>query len=188
MARARSEEKRQALLQSAVREIAEAGLGASTARIAKGAGLAEGTMFTYFATKEDLFNELYIALKSDVYRRFQTAFPLQAGLRERAHHIWTEYLRWAINNPQNRKVSILLHLSPIITTATRKKMDAQRGAVSQTMNELGQQGAFQHLPPGFAASAMSALQEAVIEVATKKPSQKAALIVQAFEAFWRMAE
>ncbi len=60
MARVKSPEKRQALLQSAVHAIAKAGLGASTAKIATGAGLAEGTMFTYFPSKDDLLNELYI--------------------------------------------------------------------------------------------------------------------------------
>ena len=46
MARAKSEEKRQAILRAAVREIARSGLGASTAKIAKGADVAEGTLFT----------------------------------------------------------------------------------------------------------------------------------------------
>jgi AcrR family transcriptional regulator len=187
MARARSDEKRRALLDSAIREIAETGLGASTARIAKGAGLAEGTLFTYFPTKEDLFNELYLALKTDVFSRIQTAFPHEAGLRERARHIWTEYLRWAMKLPQNRKVSVLLHLSPIISASTQHQIEAQRGAVFQTMTELSKQGAFSSLPPGFAISAMSAMQEAVMEVAARKPSQQALLVEQAFEAFWRMA-
>jgi AcrR family transcriptional regulator len=87
MARARSPEKRQAILQAAVREIAEAGLGASTGRIARSAGLAEGTMFTYFSSKDNLLNELYIELKTDVYRRIHADFPKDSTLRERARHI-----------------------------------------------------------------------------------------------------
>jgi AcrR family transcriptional regulator len=63
MARIKSPEKRNAILQAAVREIAEAGLGAPTAKIARRAGLAAGTLFTYFANKEKLLNELYLELK-----------------------------------------------------------------------------------------------------------------------------
>src|ERR1700742_4912466 len=102
MARARSPEKRQAILKAAVHEIAEAGLGASTARIAKSAGLAEGTMFTYFSSKDDLLNELYLELKTDVYRRINANFPKDSGLRERVRHIWTVYLRWALEKPAER--------------------------------------------------------------------------------------
>ncbi len=188
MARARSPEKRQAILAAAVREIAHAGLGASTAKIAKGAGLAEGTMFTYFSSKDDLFNELYIELKSETYRRIHEGFPYKAGLRDRARHIWTEYLRWAFEKPEERKVSVLLNLSPIVTAATRERMSAERGAVTQTVDELGESGAFRDLPPGFASSAMAAMQEAVLETAAKKPRKREQLIDQAFDAFWRMAK
>jgi len=188
MARARSPEKRQALLQSAVREIAEVGLGASTAKIAKGAGLAEGTMFTYFASKDELFNELYIELKTEAYGRIHDGFPHSSSLRDRARHIWTEYLRWAMEKPEQRNVSVLLNLSSIISPATRERMSAQRGAVTATMQQLDKRGAFKNLPSGFASSAMTAMQEAVMETASQKPRQKAKLIEQGFDAFWQMAK
>ncbi len=188
MARARSPEKRQALLHSAVREIAEAGLGVSTARIAKGAGLAEGTMFRYFVSKNDLLNELYVELKAETYRLIHIGFPHEAGLRERVQHIWTKYLCWAMEKPEERNVSMLLNLSMLISVATREQVNSERGAVAQTMNELGKRGAFKDLPPGFASASMMAMQEAVMEMAAKKPRQRAKLVEQAFDAFWKMAE
>jgi AcrR family transcriptional regulator len=188
MARIKSPEKRQALLQSAVREIAETGLGASTARIAKGAGLAEGTMFTYFSSKDDLLNELYLELKTEAYRRIHAGFPRTSRLRDRARHIWTEYLRWAMEKPKERKVSVLLNLSTVVTATTRERLNAEHGIVAGTMDEVGKRGAFKLLPQGFASSAMMAMQEAVMEMAAKKPGQKTLLIEQAFDAFWRMTK
>jgi AcrR family transcriptional regulator len=188
MARARSPEKRQAILRSAVCEIAEAGLGASTAKIARGAGLAEGTMFTYFSSKDDLLNELYIELKTEAYRRIYAGFPHESGLRERVRHIWIEYLRWAMEKPDEQKVSVLLNLSMVVSAVTRQRISAERAAVAQTMDELGERGAFKDLPRGFASSAMAAMQEAVMEMVAKKPRQKAMLVEQAFNAFWRMAK
>jgi AcrR family transcriptional regulator len=80
MARIKSPEKRSAIIQAAVREIAEVGLGAPTAKIARRAGLAAGALFTYFANKEKLLNELYLELKIEVYRRVNTNFPRKANL------------------------------------------------------------------------------------------------------------
>lgn len=171
-----------------MREIAEVGLGASTAKIAQGAGLAEGTMFTYFASKNDLLNELYIDLKTDTLQRINMGFPHEAGLRERSRHIWTEYLCWAMEKPQERKVSVLLNLSTVLSAPTRERVNAERGPVAQTMEELSERGAFKDLPPGFASSAMVAMQEAVMEMAAKKPRQKTQLIDRGFDAFWRMAK
>jgi AcrR family transcriptional regulator len=65
MARVRSPEKHNAILQAAVHEIARARLGAPTAKIARRAGLAAGTLFTYFADKEELPSELYLELRGE---------------------------------------------------------------------------------------------------------------------------
>lgn len=188
MARLKSPEKRQAILNATVSEIAQVGLSASTARIAKGAELAEGTIFTYFSSKDDLFNELYVALKTEVYGRIHADFPHHSGLRERVRHIWIEYLRWAMEKPAERKVSVLLNLSTEVSAATRERVGAERSAVTQALQELDPRGAFQGLPSGFAASAMTAMQEAVMEMASKHPHQADQFIERAFDAFWRMAE
>src|SRR5215467_13328970 len=113
MARPKSPEKRSAILQAAVHEIAEAGLGAPTARIARRAGIAEGTLFTYFATKEELLNQLYLELKVEVYKRLNTGFPHKANLERRAWHVWSSYLDWAIEFPEKRKVSVQLNVSDV---------------------------------------------------------------------------
>lgn len=52
MARPKSEDKKQALLEAATQAIAQSGIAASTAVIARNAGVAEGTLFRYFATKD----------------------------------------------------------------------------------------------------------------------------------------
>lgn len=171
-----------------MREIAQAGVGASTAQIAKGAGLAEGTLFTYFPTKDELLNELYVELKSDVYRRINAVFPHRAGLRERARHIWTEYMHWAMEKPEARKASLQLHVSDRVTAETRERINPEFGTVAKTMDEVSRSGAFKTLPTDFASAAMKAMQEAVMDSAAKKPRQKGKLIEEGFEAFWRMAK
>lgn len=60
MARPKSEDKKQALLEAATAAFAQSGIAASTALIARNAGVAEGTLFRYFATKDDLLNALYL--------------------------------------------------------------------------------------------------------------------------------
>ena len=66
MARPRSEDKRTAILEAATEVVAVLGVGAPTAKIAKGAGVAEGTLFTYFATKDDLPENFQIVMTCQV--------------------------------------------------------------------------------------------------------------------------
>lgn len=74
MARPKSEDKKQALLEAATAAFAQSGIAASTALIARNAGVAEGTLFRYFATKDDLLNALYLHLKQH-HHRAKRAYP-----------------------------------------------------------------------------------------------------------------
>jgi AcrR family transcriptional regulator len=185
MARVKSPEKRSAILKAAVHEIAEVGLGAPTAKIARRAGVAAGTLFTYFANKEELLNELYLELKGEVYARVNGNFPQKANLERRARHIWSSSLDWAIEFPEKRKVSVQLNVSDLITPETRAKTAAQRGTTDETLSELGTLGELRGLPAGFATATMSAMQEATMEFVAKQPKRREELIERAFQVFWR---
>jgi AcrR family transcriptional regulator len=186
MARVRSPEKRSAILEAAVHEIARSGLSASTAEIARSAGVAAGTLFTYFVSKQQLLNELYFELKIEVYARVNADFPHGASLERKARHVWSSFLHWAIDFPEKRKVSLQLNVSDLITAETRARTAAERGAVDATLSELGARPALRGLPPGFAAATMSAMQEATLDFIAKQPKQREQLIERAFLVFWRV--
>jgi AcrR family transcriptional regulator len=185
MARLRSPEKRSAILQAAIYEIAEAGLGAPTSKIARRAEVAKGTLFTYFANKEELLNELYFELKTEVYTKVNANFPHKAGLERRARHVWQSFLDWAVEFPERRKVSIQLHVSDIITPETRERTATKRGAIDATLSELDSRNSLRGLPQGFAGATISAMQEATMDIIGKNPRKREAFIEKAFNVFWR---
>jgi AcrR family transcriptional regulator len=185
MARLKSPEKRSAILQAAVLEIAEAGLGAPTAQIAKRAGVAAGTLFTYFATKEELLNELYLELKGEVYARVNADFPHTGSLERRARHIWSRSLEWAIEFPEKRKASMQLNVSDLITPATRARTTAGHAVIGPTLGEIGTREVMRGLPAAFGAATMMAMQEAAMEFIAKQPKQRQEIIERAFRVFWR---
>lgn len=185
MARLRSPEKRNAILQATAQEIAESGLGAPIAKIAQRAGLAEGTLFTYFTNKDELLNELYFELKNEVFQKINARFPHKESLQRRAWHVWATYLNWAIAFPAKRKASMQLHISDVITPETHARTISIRGAVEATLYELEKSPALREMPAGFAAATMSAMQEAVMDFIAKAPKQREALVKRSFKLLWR---
>src|ERR1035437_3103686 len=95
MARPLSDEKRRAILNAAAEVFAERGIGAPTAAISKVAGVAEGSLFTYFATKDDLMNALYREIKHEVAESLMLKFPREQDVRIRMLHVWDAYVHWA---------------------------------------------------------------------------------------------
>src|SRR5246500_2156621 len=119
MPRPKSDDKRTAILNAATRIFVVQGLGAPTAGIAKEAGVANGSLFTYFETKADLFNHLYLELKTGQASAALEGLPVGAELRAQVFHIWSNWMDWAVSNPEKRRALAQLDVSDEITPASR---------------------------------------------------------------------
>ncbi len=120
MARPRSEDKRNAILSAAIETLAELGERASTSKIAKVAGVAEGTLFTYFSNKEELLNQLYLSLKAELRQVMMHDYPVDSDLQTQMSHIWQSYLNWSLEAPLKRKVMAQLSTSEQITEQSKQ--------------------------------------------------------------------
>ena len=93
MARPKSEDKRNAILDAATRVFAARGLTAApTSEISKQAGVAEGTLFTYFRTKDDLINALDREIKLELADAAMSGFPRKTSVRNRMRHVWDGFV------------------------------------------------------------------------------------------------
>src|SRR5882724_11771871 len=120
MARPLSEDKRTAILEAATEAVATVGVSAPTAKIAKGAGVAEGTLFTYFANKDELLNRLYLELKMDLRDAMMTGYPSGKSLIDRNRHVWDRYIGWGSAHPLKRSAMRQLVVSDRITEGSKK--------------------------------------------------------------------
>lgn len=118
MARPRSEEKQIALLEAATEIVATQGLGAPTSQIAKRAGVAEGTLFRYFPTKDDLLNELYLHLIQNLNEALVQSLDETAPLMDRTRALWNNFIDWGIANPTANSAMNQLAISEKIRADT----------------------------------------------------------------------
>ncbi|WP_027794809.1 TetR/AcrR family transcriptional regulator [Paraburkholderia acidipaludis] len=184
MARPKSEDKRNAILAAAIHVIATQGLGAPTARIAKTAGVAEGTLFTYFDNKDELLNALYLAIKAELREALAPDFPHDAGMRERARHLWRHYVDWGVANPDKRKVMLVLSASERVTEQSRAvgmQAFAEAGAL---IGNCIAQGHLDGHSPAFASAIMGALAETTMDFIVREPAQRERYLEAGFNAFW----
>jgi AcrR family transcriptional regulator len=185
MARPRSGDKHAAILNAAALAIAEEGLGASTAKIAKLAGVAEGTLFTYFATKDELLNQVFLEFKRDVYRYIATGFPRKASARVQVQYFWNRYLDWGVANPQKRRAGAQLAVSDKITPQIRAEAEMDSAGCYDVLEARLAAGALKDNSPTFIIAIMSALAEASIDFIYRHPEQAEHFRAAGFDAFWR---
>lgn len=186
MARPRSDDRRNAIMAAATQIIAAQGIGAPTALIAKAAGVSNGSLFTYFETKADLLNQLYIELKSELSAVAVDGFPVEEGPREQLAHVWAGLLRWSIANPEKRRALKHLNVAEEVVTSTRERVRCDFGEITSLIERARENGPMHAAPYGLFAAFMSAIAEATVEFILQDPENADAHRQTSFDALWRM--
>ena len=186
MARPKSDDKRNAILAAATRVIVTQGLSAPTAVIAREAGVANGSLFTYFETKTELFNQLYLDLKIGMGSAVLEGLPAGGELREQFFHIWSNWMRWAVSNPEKRRALAQLGVSDEITPETRAAGHKTMAGVATLLEHVRASGPMRKVPMGFVVSIMNAVAEATIDFMIQDSAHAKKRCKDGFEVLWRV--
>jgi AcrR family transcriptional regulator len=173
-------------MSAAIRVIGSQGLGAATAAIAKEAGVSNGSLFTYFETKADLLNQLYVALKAEMAAAALDGLPAESAIREQALHMWSHWLRWATACPEKRRTLAHLGVSDEITLESHQTANRAMAGIAKLLERSRENGPMREAPLGFVAALMSALADATIDFMIRDPANADKHGAAAFDALWRM--
>jgi len=186
VARPKSEDKRSAILDAATRLFAERGLAATpTSEISRRAGVAEGTLFTYFETKDDLINSLYREIKLELADAMMSDFPRKKNVRARLRHVWDRYVNWGIANPKQRKVLAQLQVSEVLTKESRDAGGAPFVEFQTMIRDAIEQRIFRNdLPAELISKSLAALVEATIDLTVSNPAKAKDYRDSGFQMFW----
>jgi AcrR family transcriptional regulator len=186
VARPKSEDKRNAILAAATRLFAERGLTAApTSEISKEAGVAEGTLFTYFNTKDDLINALYREIKLELADAMMSDFPRKKNVRTRLRHAWDRYVNWGIAHPRQRKVLGQLQVSEVLTTKSRDAGSTPFIEFQIMIRDAIEQHVLRaDLPIELISRMLAASAEAAIDLSALKPSMANKYRNGGFEIYW----
>jgi AcrR family transcriptional regulator len=186
MARPRSEDKRNAIVAAAIRVIVKQGLGAPTAAIARKAGVANGSLFTYFETKAELLNHLYLELKNKMASAALEGLTPDASDRDQLFHLWSGWMRWAAANPEERRAAALLGVCEDITPATRAAGHQTMAGIAALLERCRAQGPLRKASMGFVVALLNSLADATMDFTVQDPSNAKKHSEAGFDALWRV--
>jgi AcrR family transcriptional regulator len=184
MARPRSEEKRRAILDAATRVFAERGIeNAPTSVISKAAGIAEGSLFTYFKSKDELMSELYLELRME-FSRHLPDLPRKKNARTRLKYIWDMYLKVGAEHPEWLRVLAQLRASGKLFKENEAPAPAFVEVLKATRETvLG--NALGKAPPDYLVLMMRAQAEITIAYINAHPERAAACQKLGFRMLWK---
>ncbi|MDP2337910.1 MAG: TetR/AcrR family transcriptional regulator [Bacteroidota bacterium] len=115
-------DKRTALLESGLRLFVENGFHATpTSQIAREAGVATGTLFHYFKTKEDLINSIYIENKDLLIKALKMDLEEQMTVKSKLRKLFFNFVYWALDYTCELQFFNQFSNSPFIDQLTKEQ-------------------------------------------------------------------
>jgi AcrR family transcriptional regulator len=120
-------EKRDEIIRAAMELIAEHGFhGAPMALVAERAGVATGTIYCYFESKDVLIRETHACLERQILTALTEDFPAEQSARERFLHIGRKLVEYFIASPMEFRFIEQFHNSPYGVAHRREKLFSKK--------------------------------------------------------------
>lgn len=165
--------------------------GTATSKIAQEAGIANGTLFNYFKTKEELILTLYHSVLKEMDDFIMEKMPSQSISKESFRSLFMASLSWSIEHPLQYQYMQLFNHSPFFKTVNPMILNQEEHPLYNLIQKAMDVVLIRQLPVPFVFSLFTAqisgLQTYIIQNRLTNQLQTA-LVQEAFEMFWRMIE
>ena len=181
-------DKRTAIMEAALKLFTEMGFhGTSTAQISKEAGVATGTLFNYFSTKEDLINDLYFEVKGKLSRNMGKGIETESTFQDKLKKLWSNLIRWGVDNQEEFLFVGQFCSSPYITKFTREEVIKEYIFLHNLVNEGIRSGEIRAFSPELTIMMFYQGSRAVVSLILDSDSSKDKneLIEDGFQIIWK---
>ena len=117
----KDDEKQQAIADATFALVEQAGLsGLTMAAIARQAGIATGTLYVYYKSKEELLNALYEVAKGATIEQVMLGYDAAAPFRGRFQRMWANLVKHRLARYSEAVFQEQYYNSPWFSEASRK--------------------------------------------------------------------
>lgn len=161
MARPKDDLKRTAIFDATLTLVLQTGFaGLRMADVAKKAGVATGTVYKYFPSKESLIDALFLHQKEIKLREMTEGYQAGEPFLVSFKRMWTNYFTGCITNPERMVFIGQYYRSPFISAATREKIAVMLLPAEALLQRAVQQLLIKDLPvPVILSQLMGAANE-----------------------------
>ena len=183
-------DKKELIINAALKLFVDNGFhGTATSKIAQEAGVANGTLFQYFKTKDALVMALYIHIKEELAEFISKSTPENADIKETIKSQVLSSLYWALDNPTKFRFIQQFHTSPYIGQVEQDVLHKQVEPHLAIIKKGIKEGIFKPLPVDLIYSLMSNQVFGLYQFVTAKKLSKVKqheTIQTTFEMLWDM--
>ena len=185
MAREKVADKEKAIVEAAISVFAERGFwNTPTSMISKTAGVADGTLFTYFATKDDLIHAVYLTIKRELAEMLMAGFETYDSFEGKMRHIWNGYIEWGVTHPERFKVMQQIHTNYNVSPDVAAEGLEPFAAIQQIAQTSIASGLIHDYPVAYLAALMDSQTAMTVQFISANREQMRYYMDMGFEILW----
>jgi len=180
-------DKQEAILSTALTLFTERGFfGTPTSLISKEAGVATGTLFFYFKTKEDLIDTLYRRVKSEMAQAMCQGLDREKTAQEKLHRLGLNAVGWGIENPSKLKFMEQFAHSPFVSTSAHEEGMSHFLFLQDLVKEGIREGMIRDTDPALLFCMMASSLSGLIAQASsvEDPAEREKIIEDGLDFIW----
>ncbi len=180
-------ETKEKILSAAIKLFVEKGFNETpTSLISKEAGVATGTLFHHYQTKEQLINSLYLHCKERLVRLMMEGVQEQTTFRAKMKRMWENTIQWGMNNPMEYQFFMQFSYSAYISEKTHDEGFTLFSGMNRIFFEGVELELVKRMDPDLLISMVSSMTMTQIQYFLQHPEKYANSDIrkQAFTLLW----
>lgn len=183
-------DKQEEILKAALKLFVEFGFhGTPTSKIAKDAGVANGTLFHYYKTKDDLILALYTNIKTRLTEHIYSKASKDESLEIVFKSLFTNTLEWSQEHKAEFYFMQQFHISPFLSLIPHEEIMRQAKPHLDIIQAGIKNKVLKPLPPEFLFSLINSHIYGIdqyLNSSELSASKQKKLISDSFEILWNM--
>lgn len=183
-------DKKQQILTAALALFVEFGFhGTATAKVAQDAGVANGTLFHHYKTKDDLVVNLYNSVKEELAGYLSKITHESDFITPKFKNLFTHTLYWALNNRDKFYYIRQFEVSPHYTKVSAETIQKHGAIMDHLINEGVKKKLLQTRPVELVASLYNSNVFGIYQyiiTTNLKPEEQRATVNAGYEMLWEM--
>jgi AcrR family transcriptional regulator len=180
--------KEEIILETALKLFVEFGFqGTPTSKIAKEAGVANGTLFHYFPTKEALIGQLYVIIKQELNQILGNKTDMNGNVKEAFKQVYYSTINWALVNKDKFHYIQQVQFSPHLALIPTEVLHEQTQMHFNFIEYAKSNGAIRVLPTDLIFTLVNSQIMGIYQyILTQSSEQQPRIIEQGFEMIWEL--
>tara|TARA_R110002020_G_scaffold394811_1_gene604829 strand:+ start:730 stop:1290 length:561 start_codon:yes stop_codon:yes gene_type:complete len=177
-------DKKTEILNSAISLFVKGGFDrVSTAEISRNAGVATGTMFYHFKTKEDIIITAYKSIKKQIIEITANGDAQNTSVQEELRDLWSQIIHWGLENKEAVQYLLQFKNSPYYCANLMAEDDTWKARLKWWENGIVEKD-FKQIPVDFLLKAFNDLLFGTMEYLLYNDKDTESYIDMSFNMCW----